>query len=338
VLRKGLSPFATTISTPIAAPVVAGIRLRAGKAGSGKAGSGKGAASMVTEAINTARAAGAAGELLVRGDSAYGNGAVVSACLNAGTRFSVVLTKNRPVTDTIAEDTWTPVRCPGAFTNPDTGELISDAEVAEVEFTAFTSTPNPVTARLIVRRVRDRNHQDALFPVWRHHPFFTKQHRIYRPSRHYPPRPRSHRDHVLRPHRRSAGTPNLRALRHELGLGALRRHRHNLLRAAATLSGRASARGATLRRQLVNVSARLVKPRRRPVLGLPAHWPHAQPWLRLRNNTFHATYAPPAPRDPARSAPQTRSHRRSWTDQRINHAQHQASRSPTLATTRNDQC
>lgn len=49
VLRKGLSPLATTISTPIAAPVVAGIRLRAGKAGSGK-----GMASMVTEAITTA--------------------------------------------------------------------------------------------------------------------------------------------------------------------------------------------------------------------------------------------------------------------------------------------
>lgn len=76
VLRKGLSPLATTISTPIAAPVVAGIRLRAGKAGSAK-----GAASMVAEAINTARAAGAAGELLVRGDSAYANSAVVKACL-----------------------------------------------------------------------------------------------------------------------------------------------------------------------------------------------------------------------------------------------------------------
>ena len=65
VLRKGLSPLATTISTEHAAPVVAGIRLRAGKAGSGK-----GAASMVREAISTARAAGATGEILVRGDSA----------------------------------------------------------------------------------------------------------------------------------------------------------------------------------------------------------------------------------------------------------------------------
>jgi hypothetical protein len=131
---------------------------------------------MVTEAINTARAAGAAGELLVRGDWAYGNSAVVKACLDTGARFSVVLTKNRAVSAaiaTIAGNAWTPVRYPGALPDPDTGELISDAEVAEVEFTAFTSTPNPVTARLIVRRVRDRNHQDALFPVWRYHPFFT---------------------------------------------------------------------------------------------------------------------------------------------------------------------
>ena len=40
---------------------------------------GQGAASMVREAITTARAAGAAGEILVRGDSAYGNSAVVGA-------------------------------------------------------------------------------------------------------------------------------------------------------------------------------------------------------------------------------------------------------------------
>ncbi len=148
--------------------MVAGIRLRAAKAGSGM-----GAASMITEAITTARAAGVTGELLVRGDSAYGTSAVIKACLDAGARFSVVLTKNRPVTATIAEETWTPVRYPGAVTDLDPGELISDAEVAEVEFTAFTSTPNPVTARLIVRRIRDRNHQDPLFPVWRYHPFFT---------------------------------------------------------------------------------------------------------------------------------------------------------------------
>jgi hypothetical protein len=171
VLRKGLSPLVTTISTAHGAPVIAGIRLRAGKAGSGK-----GAASMVSEAIRTARAAGAGGEILVRGDSAYGNTAVVNACLKAGVRFSVVLGKNPAVAEEIAkipEDAWTPVKYPGAVTDPDTGELISDAEVAEIEFTAFASTKTPVTARLVVRRVRDRAKLDELFPLWRHHPFLT---------------------------------------------------------------------------------------------------------------------------------------------------------------------
>src|SRR5712672_4880682 len=36
VLRKGLSPLVATISTDLAAPVIAGMRLRAGRAGSGK--------------------------------------------------------------------------------------------------------------------------------------------------------------------------------------------------------------------------------------------------------------------------------------------------------------
>src|ERR687892_2169430 len=144
VLRRGLSPLATTISTEHGAPVVAGIRLRAGRAGSGK-----GAASMVAEAINLARAAGVTGEILVRGDSAYGNSAVVNACVSAGARFSVVLTKNQAVSRaiaTIAADAWTPVHYPGAVVDPDTGELISDAEVAEVPFTAFASTKHSVTA------------------------------------------------------------------------------------------------------------------------------------------------------------------------------------------------
>jgi hypothetical protein len=38
------------------------------------------------------------------------------------------------------------VRYPGAVTDPDTGELISDAEVAEIEYTAFASTTEEITA------------------------------------------------------------------------------------------------------------------------------------------------------------------------------------------------
>jgi hypothetical protein len=103
----------------------------------------------------------------VRGDSAYGNSTLARACRRAGARFSLVLVKNSTVTKAIAaipEEAWTPVHYPGAVTDPDTGELISDAEVAEVPvFTAFASTPHPVTARLIVRRVRDRARLGELF-------------------------------------------------------------------------------------------------------------------------------------------------------------------------------
>jgi Transposase DDE domain group 1 len=281
VLRKGLSPLATTISTEHGAPVVAGIRLRAGKAGSGK-----GAASMVREAIRTARAAGAVGEILVRGDSAYGNHAVVGACVKAGARFSVVLTKNPVVSRAIAgipDHAWTPVHYPGAVVDPDTGELISDAEVAEVEFTAFATTSHPVTARLVVRRVRDRARTDELFPVWRYHPFFTDS-------------AESTVDADIT-HRRHAIIETVFADLIDGPLAHLPSGRfsansawaicaaitHNLLRAAGTLTSakHAVARGPTLRRHLVTVPARLARPQRRRVLHLPAHWPWATPWMTL---------------------------------------------------------
>src|SRR3954447_3875870 len=171
VLRKGLSPLATTISTEQSAPVLAGMRLRAGKTGSGK-----GAGRMVAQAIATARAAGASGKILVRGDSAYGSRAVVRACTRGKAEFSLVMTKNPAITraiDAIPDSAWTPVRYPGAVQDPDTGAWISDAEVAEVTYTAFAATTGPISARLVVRRVADARYPDALFPVWRYHPFFT---------------------------------------------------------------------------------------------------------------------------------------------------------------------
>jgi hypothetical protein len=57
--------------------------------------------------------------------------------------------------------------------DPGTGELISDAEVAETTYTAFASSRHAYTGRLVVRRVKDKNSDDALFPVWRYHACFT---------------------------------------------------------------------------------------------------------------------------------------------------------------------
>jgi hypothetical protein len=290
VLRKGLSPLVTTISTATGAPVIAGMRLRAGKAGSGK-----GAASMVRETVATARACGANGEILVRGDSAYGNSEVVDACVKAGVMFSVVLAKNPAVAAAIAciaDDAWVPVNYPGAVHDPDSGQLISDAEVAEIEFTAFAKTKKPITARLVVRRVRDRAKLDELFPVYRHHPFLTNS---VEPTAQADI---THRQHAI-----------IETVFADLIDGPLAHQpsgrfnanaawclcaaiMHNLLRAAGTLTGDryAVARGATIRRQLIAVPARLTRPQRRPVLHLPEHWPWATAWMTL----WTASTAPPA--------------------------------------------
>jgi hypothetical protein len=284
VLRRGLSPLATAICTPTAAPVLAGIRLRAGRAGSSR-----GAASMVRDAVGTAKAAGAV-RVLVRGDSAFGNGPVVSAARTAGAMFSVVLAKNAAVCaaiTSIPEDGWVGVRYPGAVQDPDTGEWISEAEVAETTYTAFTGTEHEITARLIVRRVKDRNHQDPLFPVWRHHPFLTDNDEPTADA------DITHRQHAIIETVFSdlidgplAHLPSglFAANSAWTILAALT---HNLLRAAATITaGLKVARGATLRRHLINVPARLARPQRHPVLHLPAHWPRAEPWTTLWRNVF----------------------------------------------------
>lgn len=286
ILRKGLSPLATTISTDLCAPVIAGMRLRAGKSGSGK-----GAASMITQAVGTARAAGVSGRILVRGDSAYGNSEVVAACRRAGARFSVVLAKNSTVTAAIAaiaDDAWTPVYYPGAVRDPDTGAWISDAEVAETRYTAFTSTDAPVTARLIVRRVKDARYPDALFPIWRYHPFLTDSDEPI--------------DQADITHRRHAIIETVFSDLIDGPLAHMPSGRfgancawilcaaiaHNLLRAAATLIDKsyAVARGATLRRKIINVPVRLARPQRRPILHGPRHWPWADAWLTLWHNTI----------------------------------------------------
>lgn len=291
VLRKGLSPLATTISTAGTAPMISGMRLRAGKTGSGK-----GAGRMVAQAISTARAAGVRGQILVRGDSAYGNHKVVAACRRHGAQFSLVMTRNTAVDRAIAaidEAAWTPVSYPGAVRDPDTGAWISDAEVTEIGYTAFASTPDPVTARLVVRRVKDARNRDALFPVWRYHPFFTNTDLPVADA------DITHRQHAIIETVFADLIDGPLAHIPSSGFGAnsawilCAAIAHNLLRAAGVLAGdrHTRARGSTLRRQIVNVPARLARPQRRPILHLPTHWPWSKAWLALWRNTIG--YSPP---------------------------------------------
>jgi hypothetical protein len=288
ILRRGLSPLAVTISTATAAPMLAGVRLRAGRAGSSR-----GAASMLTEAVNTAIEAGArAGTIVVRGDSAYCAGKVIAAVVKAGARFSFAIARN-PAVDTaiarIVDDAFIPVAYPGAVTDPDTGELISDAHVAEVEYTAFAGTRYEITARLIVRRVLDANTQDPLFPVWRYHPFFTNTTEPVAQA------DITHRQHAICETVWSDLIDGAWAHQPSGSFAAnaawtvLAAITHNLLRAAGTLTDRARyavARGATVRTHLINVAARFARPQRRPVLHLPSHWPRANAWLAFWRAVF----------------------------------------------------
>jgi Transposase DDE domain group 1 len=251
---------------------------------------------MVAQAIATARAAGVSGSILVRGDSAYGNRTVVNACRRANAQFSLVMTRNTAVERAIAsidEDAWTSVSYPGAVRDPDTGAWISDAEVAEIPYTAFASTKDAITARLVVRRVKDARYCDALFPVWRYHPFFTNTDLPVAEA------DITHRGHAI-----------IETVFADLIDGPLAHMpsgrfgansawvlcaaiAHNLLRAAGVLAGgaHAVARGATLRRKVVNIPARLARPQRRPILHLPSHWPWSDHWLALWRNTIG--FSPP---------------------------------------------
>jgi hypothetical protein len=246
---------------------------------------------MVVQAVATARAAGGTGHILVRGDSAYGDGVVLAACRRSGARFSLVLTKNRAIA-TIDDGAWTPVHYPEAVRDPDTSEWISDAQVAEVSYTAFASASHAVTARLIVRRANDARYRDALFPVWRYHPLFTDR-RGHRRRRYHQPPPRRHRNRVLRPHRRTPGAHALRTLRGQLGLDLVRGHRPQpaaCSRRARQRCLRGGPRGDT-RRKIITVPARLARPQRRPVLHLPSRWPWSHHWLKLWRNIID--YSPP---------------------------------------------
>jgi hypothetical protein len=177
VLLRGLSPLVATICTDTAAPVIAATRLRGGNAGSAR-----GAASLVAEALGTAREIGAGaapgGVLLLRGDSAFYTGAVVAAARRAGARFSITVSMNPAVRRAIAridEAAWIPIRYPNAVWDDDAGAWISEAEVAETAYTAFAGTKHEITARLVARRVRRQAPpgQDELLPAYRYHAFFT---------------------------------------------------------------------------------------------------------------------------------------------------------------------
>jgi hypothetical protein len=288
LLVRGLNALAAVVSTPLSAPVIAATRLRGGNAASAR-----GAASLAAQAITTARECGCTATIVVRLDSAFYNAAVIGAVRRQDARFSVTVPMNASIRAAIAaigEDAWTPIRYPRAIWDDQLGTWISDAEVAEVEYTAFTSKEGQaVTARLIVRRVRDLNEQagagqDELFPAWRYHAVFTDSpfELIQAEGQ--------HRGHAVVEQVFADVTSG--PLAHMpsgvfaanaawLSIAAMA---HNLLRAAGALASLpfAKARTATIRRDLIAVAARTARHGRGHItLHLPEGWHREHEWLSL---------------------------------------------------------
>jgi hypothetical protein len=251
--KKTLHPLAAVLSTPLGAPVVTAL--------------------------------GATGTIVVRGDSKFYSADVAAAASRHGAELSLTVPAS-PARDTaiarIREAAWIPIYYPDAFVDEDTGELISDAEVAQIDYTAFTSRPkrDQVSGRLIVRRVKRLNRpghqtQGTLFDTYRYHAVFvTGTFELLQAESH-------HRGHAIV--EQVFADAGASALAH-LPSGSFNANAawallwviaHNLTRAVGVLAGGAHARAttATLRAHLINVPGRLARSARRLTVHLPERWP-----------------------------------------------------------------
>src|SRR5215210_1110904 len=286
--QRGLNIQLATVSTPLAAPVIARARLRRGNTASAK-----GAGRLLAQAITTARAAGVTGRILARADSAYYGWAFVGTAIRHRAWFSVTARMTPAVTAAITSidpDAWTPISYPNAVFDGDEQRWISDAEVAEIDFVAFTGRRKAehVPCRLVVRRVQrlqplasDGSAQGELFASYRHHAFITDS------TLGVVEADQRHRDHAL-----------VEQVIAELKDGPLAhlpsgKYAANaawvacaviafyIARATAVAAAMRTARWATLRTRIINIPARIATTGRCIVLHLPMHWPWAPGWHSL---------------------------------------------------------
>ena len=173
------------------------------------------------------------------------------------------------------------IKYPTAIYDQDEQRWISDAQVAETTYTAFTSKARKhrVTARLIVRRVKRLNPktappgQDELFSVYRYHAVFTDSTEPMLLAEAH------HRDHAIV--EQVIADLKSSALKH-FPSGSFNANgawltcavmAYNLSRAAGVLAGGKlrKARTATIRATLINIPARTAFSAGTYTLHLPAN-------------------------------------------------------------------
>jgi hypothetical protein len=286
--KQGLSALLVTAMSSDFAPVILGDQLR-----NGAANSTKGAPSLVKTAITTLESTSVGNrQVWVRADSGFYNHTIVNQATSKGAWISVSARMNSSIAaaiQTIPDTGWTQIEYPFELIDKQTGAQISTAEVAEVDYTAFCSTPSkqtPAQGRLIIRRTLHTTSalQDPLFATWKYHPFFTTV-----PADEYDTVTVDliHRQHAMIEHVNAelkasalAHLPSRKFAANTAWL-TLASIAFNLTRALGTSTENphfANATPATIRRSLIHTPARVTTSARRWVIHLPINWKWAQPW------------------------------------------------------------
>jgi hypothetical protein len=296
---RGLNALLATVSTKDTAPVILAQRLR-----KGATNSSRGAKRLVTDAPSTLKRIDTAGRVLCRADSAFYGHATVASALAGGAEVSVTVRMDPAVKRAITripETAWETIEYTDAVFDETTNTWVSRAEVAEIEFTAFTSRKkaDEVTGRLIVRRIPELNPkhgqgQGTLFDSHRHHAFFTT---VDAEVLDTVAADKTHRRHAVIEQVNADLKDS--ALAH-LPSGVFTANSawlvcaviaYNLTRAAGLLAAGpfGKARTGTIRRKLIHVPARIASSARKIGLHLPEAWPWQTAWEQL----FTAVHAPP---------------------------------------------
>lgn len=228
--------------------------------------------------------------LLARADSAYYGHAFAGTALRHRTWFSVTARMTATVTAAITSiptHAWQPIEYPNAVFDEDEHRWVSDAEVTEVDFIAFTGRRKAehVACRLVVRRVKrlqplasGGSEQGELLATYRHHAFITNStlSTIEADQR--------HRDHALVEQviaeLKDGPLAHLPSGRYTANAAwvALAVIAFNIARATAVAAAMRTARWATVRTRIINVPARIATTGRRLVLHPPTHWAWSGGW------------------------------------------------------------
>jgi len=297
---RGLDALIMTATAEDFAPVIIANQLR-----KGSANSARGAAQLASDGLALLRRSSVNHrQAWFRADSGFYGHELITRVMATRAWVSVTVRLTGPVQRaimSIPDSAWTQIEYPHPVVDPESGEQISRAEVAETTFDAFSSRPDrrgPIPGRLVVRRIPDWRAtqkttagQDPLWAAWRYHAFFTT---VPTDSYDTVTVDKIHRGHAVVEQVHSAlkngalaHLPCAKFAANKIWL-TLACLSFNLVRALATLTTNTRftmATPATIQSRLICIPARITTSARRIILHLPQNWKWATSWMTMFTTT-----------------------------------------------------